>query len=117
MLRGNDLRCKDTGDCGMPPARTHDRRAERDRSCPAFGARHLGCRCESELIERAQGRSRETEQCRALFSPSRRATGVVFPSLPVEAFQIYEDDQLISRYESKQTILNPEVAVIHYSCC
>ncbi len=34
--------------------------------------------------------------------------------LDEKSFDIYEDDQLISPYESKQTILNPQVAVAHY---
>lgn len=34
--------------------------------------------------------------------------------LTAESFRIYEDGQLISPFESKQTILNPEVAVVHY---
>jgi von Willebrand factor type A domain len=35
--------------------------------------------------------------------------------LTAEGFRIYEDGQLVSRYESKQTILNPEVAAVHYT--
>jgi VWFA-related protein len=34
--------------------------------------------------------------------------------LSAESFRIFEDDQLISPFESKQTILNPAVAVVHY---
>ncbi|MCB9641054.1 MAG: VWA domain-containing protein [Myxococcales bacterium] len=34
--------------------------------------------------------------------------------LDEKSFLIYEDDQLISPFESKQTILNPQVAVVHY---
>lgn len=34
--------------------------------------------------------------------------------LEASSFRIYEDDRLISPFESKQTILNPEVAVVHY---
>ncbi|MCC6749695.1 MAG: VWA domain-containing protein [Deltaproteobacteria bacterium] len=41
-----------------------------------------------------------------------RGQGV--PALAADAFKIYEDDQLVSPFESKQTILNPEVAVSHY---
>lgn len=36
------------------------------------------------------------------------------PGLKAEEFHIYEDDKLVSPYESKQTILNPEVAAEHY---
>jgi hypothetical protein len=35
--------------------------------------------------------------------------------LTADQFRIYEDDQLVSQYESKQTILNPEVAAVHYT--
>ena len=35
--------------------------------------------------------------------------------LTAESFRIYEDGQLISPFESKQTILNPEVAVSHHA--
>lgn len=35
--------------------------------------------------------------------------------LTAEQFKIYEDDQLVSQYESKQVILNPEVAASHYT--
>src|SRR5262245_47560607 len=37
------------------------------------------------------------------------------PNLTADRFQIYEDGGLISVYESKQTILNPEVAAVHYT--
>lgn len=35
--------------------------------------------------------------------------------LSAEQFKIYEDDQLVSQFESKQVILNPEVAASHYT--
>lgn len=35
--------------------------------------------------------------------------------LTADRFKIYEDDTLVSQYESKQTILNPEVAAVHYT--
>lgn len=35
--------------------------------------------------------------------------------LTADQFRIYEDGQLVSRYESKQTIVNPEVAAAHYT--
>ena len=37
------------------------------------------------------------------------------PNLTAEQFQIYEDDHLVSKFESKQTILNPEVAAVQYT--
>ncbi|MBL8918295.1 MAG: VWA domain-containing protein [Myxococcaceae bacterium] len=36
------------------------------------------------------------------------------PGLTADQFRIYEDDKLVSKFESKQTILNPEVAAMHY---
>lgn len=41
------------------------------------------------------------------------AAGAPVPGLGAESFRIYEDDKLVSTYESKQTILNPEVAATH----
>jgi hypothetical protein len=35
--------------------------------------------------------------------------------MTAEQFEIYEDDQLVSVYESQQTILNPDVAASHYT--
>jgi hypothetical protein len=37
------------------------------------------------------------------------------PSLTADKFKIYEDGKLVSVFESKQTILNPEVAVVQYT--
>jgi hypothetical protein len=41
--------------------------------------------------------------------------GTPIPELTAEQFEIYEDDQLVSTFESKQTILNPEVAATHFT--
>lgn len=41
--------------------------------------------------------------------------GEPVPGLTADKFNIYEDRHLISLYESKQTILNPEVATIRYT--
>src|SRR5690606_8645745 len=35
--------------------------------------------------------------------------------LDAEDFKIYEDDQLVSAFESKQLILNPDVAAVMYT--
>jgi hypothetical protein len=43
------------------------------------------------------------------------AEGEPVPGLAVDSFNIYEDGKLISTYESKQTILNPEVATVRYT--
>ena len=41
--------------------------------------------------------------------------GNPIPDLTATSFRIYEDDQLVSEFESKQTIANPEVAAVHYT--
>src|SRR5512146_282623 len=40
--------------------------------------------------------------------------GEPVPGLTADKFNIYEDEKLVSPFESKQTILNPEVAAMHY---
>lgn len=40
--------------------------------------------------------------------------GQPVPALTAEQFRIYEDDKLVSKFESQQTILNPEVSAMHY---
>ena len=37
------------------------------------------------------------------------------PNLTADQFHVYEDDKLVSPFESKQTILNPEVAAVQYT--
>ena len=41
--------------------------------------------------------------------------GEPVPGLTAESFRIYEDGNLVSEHESKQTILNPEIAAAHYT--
>jgi hypothetical protein len=43
------------------------------------------------------------------------AAGEPVAGLSAEQFRIYENDRLVSPFESKQTILNPEVAARHYT--
>jgi hypothetical protein len=51
----------------------------------------------------------------AVYFTVDRRSGDPVPGLTAEQFHIYEDDKLVSPYESKQTILNPEVAAMHYT--
>jgi hypothetical protein len=51
----------------------------------------------------------------ALYFNVLDAAGHPVPNLTADRFEIYEDGGRISTFESKQTILNPEVAAIHYT--
>jgi hypothetical protein len=50
----------------------------------------------------------------AVYFTVETASGEPVAGLAAERFQIYEDGQPVSVLESKQTILNPEVAAAHY---
>jgi Mg-chelatase subunit ChlD len=51
----------------------------------------------------------------AVYFSVDQSDGTPVGGLKAEDFRIYEDDALISQYESKQTILNPKVAASHYT--
>ena len=51
----------------------------------------------------------------AIYFKVQTASGEPVGGLAAEQFRIYEDGSIVSQYESKQTILNPEVAVSHYT--
>lgn len=51
----------------------------------------------------------------AIYFKVQTSTGQPVGGLTADRFRIYEDDQLVSQYESKQTIINPEVAAVHYT--
>jgi hypothetical protein len=51
----------------------------------------------------------------AVYFKVEGASGDPVAGLTADGFRIYEDEQLVSQYESKQTILNPEVAAVHYT--
>jgi VWA domain-containing protein len=51
----------------------------------------------------------------AVYFRVQDGNGEPIGNLDAQRFRIYEDDQLVSQYESKQTILNPEVAAVHYT--
>lgn len=50
----------------------------------------------------------------ALYFSVQTTDGDPVAGLDAKAFKIYEDEKLISPFESKQTILNPQVSVVHY---
>jgi von Willebrand factor type A domain-containing protein len=51
----------------------------------------------------------------AVYFKAQTGSGDPVAGLTAESFRIYEDGQLVSRYESKQTILNPDAAAVHYT--
>ena len=51
----------------------------------------------------------------ALYFSMDDKNGRPMPGVAVDKFKIYEDQKLISEYESKQTILNPEVSTVRYT--
>src|SRR5688572_21420646 len=51
----------------------------------------------------------------AVFFTVDRNNGDPVPGLTADRFRIYEDGSPVSQLESRQTILNPEVAAVHYT--
>jgi hypothetical protein len=51
----------------------------------------------------------------AIYFKVTTTKGDPVPNLQAESFEILEDEKLVSTLESKQTILNPEVAASHYT--
>jgi hypothetical protein len=51
----------------------------------------------------------------AVFFSVQAPDGNPIPGLTAEQFHIYEDGKIVSPFESKQTILNPDVAVTQYT--
>ena len=72
----------------------------------------IGCaRLELTSIKATQQRPSNV----AVYFKVQTESGEPVSSLTANSFRIYEDGQLVSQYESKQTILNPQVAAIHYT--
>lgn len=74
--------------------------------CPAPKAPYVQCRLVNSSVLKPSNI--------ALYFAVQSRDGVPIAGLDVKSFRIFEDGKLISPYESKQTILNPEVAVGHY---
>ena len=51
----------------------------------------------------------------AIYFKVQASSGDPVGGLTADRFRIYEDGQLVSQYESKQTILNPQVAAVNYT--
>ena len=72
----------------------------------------IGCaRLELTSIKATQQRPSNV----AVYFKVQTESGEPVGSLTANSFRIYEDGQLVSQLESKQTILNPQVAAIHYT--
>jgi len=78
----------------------------------ALWAASLGC---ASLNLQLHNQSVQKPSNVALYFSVETSDGQPVGGLQAESFRIYEDDQLISPFESKQTILNPEIAVEHYT--
>jgi hypothetical protein len=79
---------------------------------PLAGALAGGCAgLKPELVEASVQKPSNV----AVYFTVDTRQGDPVPGLTAEQFHIYEDDKLVSPFESKQTILNPEVAAMHYT--
>lgn len=75
----------------------------------------LGAGCGAGLQLRAMDTTYEQPSNVAVYFTVDTDDGDPVPGLQADSFRIYEDGALVSAYESKQTILNPQVAAVHYT--
>jgi hypothetical protein len=73
-----------------------------------------GAGCTGLRLQRVDGSVRPPGNVAVYFTVDR-ADGAPVPGLSAEQFRIYEDGRPVSQLESKQVILNREVAAIHYT--
>lgn len=78
------------------------------------GAAFLLCNCAGLNLQLVDGSVQKPSNVAVYFS-LRTREGKPVPGLTAEQFKIYEDGKIVSPFESKQTILNPEVAAIQYT--
>ncbi len=72
-----------------------------------------GCGAELQLTPIRSTQNRPSNV--AVYFKLQTSAGEPIGGLSADQFRIYEDGSLVSHYESKQTILNPEVAASHYT--
>jgi hypothetical protein len=78
----------------------------------ATGALGMGCTgLRLQLVDKSVRRPSNI----AVYFTVDTTRGEPVPDLKPEDFRIYEDGQPVSTYESKQTILQPQVAAVHYT--
>ena len=78
-----------------------------------LGALSAGC-ASGLKVSMVEAAHRKPSNVAVFFTVQTRA-GEPVPELQPGQFRIYEDGALVSAYESRQTIINPEVAVEHYT--
>ena len=78
---------------------------------PVLALAACGSGLQLELVDAPSARPSNV----AVYFTVSTADGEPVPDLTAESFRIYEDEQLVSTYESGQTILNPQVAAMHYT--
>ncbi len=71
--------------------------------------------CSSSLRVRMHAASQQKPSNIAMFFSVEDPDGGPIGALSADQFRIYEDEAFISPFESKQTILNPEVAAAHHA--
>jgi hypothetical protein len=74
----------------------------------------LGCGSRGLKLEMIEASVQRPSNIAVYFTVDT-SEGDPVPGLTAESFRIYEDDQPVSILESKQTILNAEVAATHYT--
>ena len=82
--------------------------------CTLLALCGLGSGCAGLHLTTIKASEQRPSNVAVYFKVETRA-GEPVGGLTAEQFHIYEDGQLVSQYESKQTILNPEVAAVHYT--
>src|SRR6476646_12213421 len=78
----------------------------------AFLASLSGCAALNPQL--VQASSQKPSNVAVYFTVDTRG-GEPVPNLTAEQFHVYEDGKIVSPFESKQTILNPEVAAVQYT--
>ncbi len=81
---------------------------------PGLAALVLAAGCSGLQLTAIKSAERKPSNV-AVYFKVRTGGGDPVGGLTAQQFHIYEDGQLVSQYESKQTILNPEVAASHYT--
>lgn len=74
----------------------------------------VGCASGGLDLKLVQSTAGKPSNVAVYFAVDRR-DGSPVGGLAADDFRIYEDEGLVSQFESKQTILNPEVAAAHYT--